>query len=97
MRPPVNNMPDFLRNVTNCINSYIPCSIICINIYHKLDLMCLAALLLEGFYIDERNKTLNTIFCFYACNSFPFVAHYFHHKFVCMQLVTDFYAVYRIA
>jgi hypothetical protein len=22
MRPPVNNMPDFLRSVTNCINSY---------------------------------------------------------------------------
>jgi hypothetical protein len=23
MRPPVNNMPDFLRSVTNCINTYI--------------------------------------------------------------------------
>jgi hypothetical protein len=22
MRPPVNNMPDFLRSVTNCINTY---------------------------------------------------------------------------
>jgi hypothetical protein len=22
MRPPVSNMPDFLRNVTNCINTY---------------------------------------------------------------------------
>jgi hypothetical protein len=59
--------------------------------------MCLAAWLLEGSYIYEGNKTLNTIFYFYACNSFPFIAHYFHHKFVCMQLVTDFYAVYRIA
>jgi hypothetical protein len=26
-----------------------------------------------------------------------FIAHYFHHKFVRMQLVTDFYAVYQIA
>jgi hypothetical protein len=48
-------------------------------------------------YIYEGNKTLNTIFYFYACNSFPFIAHSFHHKFVCIQLVTDFYAVYRIA
>jgi hypothetical protein len=52
--------------------------------------MCLAAWILEGSYIYEGNKTLNTIFCFYLCNSFPFIAHYFHHKFVCMQLVTDF-------
>ena len=59
--------------------------------------MCLAAWLLEGSYIYEENKTLNAIFCFYACNSFPFIAHSFHHKFVRMQLVTDFYAVYRIA
>jgi hypothetical protein len=59
--------------------------------------MCLAAWLLEGSYIYEGNKTLNTIFCFYARNSFPFIAHSFHHKFVRMQLVTDFYAVYRIA
>jgi hypothetical protein len=58
--------------------------------------MCLGAWLLEGSYIYEGNKTLNTIFCFYACNSFPFIAHFFHHNFVCMQLVTDFYAVYRI-
>jgi hypothetical protein len=56
--------------------------------------MCLAAWLLEGSYIYEENKTLNTIFCFYACNSFPFIAHYFHHKFVRMQLVTYFYVVY---
>jgi hypothetical protein len=53
--------------------------------------------LLEGSYIYEENKTLNTIFCFYACNSFPFIAHSFYHKFVGMQLVTDFYAAYRIA
>jgi hypothetical protein len=59
--------------------------------------MYLAAWLLEGSCIYEGNKTLNTIFCFYACNSFSFIVHYFHHKFVCMQLVTDFYAVYRIA
>ena len=59
--------------------------------------MCLAVWLLEGSYIYEGNKTLNTIFCFYACNSFPFIAYHFHHKFVCMQLVADFYAVYRIA
>jgi hypothetical protein len=59
--------------------------------------MCLAVWLLEGSYIYEENKILNTIFCFYACNSFSFIAHYFHHKFVYMQLVTDFYAVYRIA
>ena len=56
--------------------------------------MRLAAWLLEGSYIYEGNKTLNTIFCFYACNSFSFIAHSFHHKFVRMQLVTDFYAVY---
>ena len=59
--------------------------------------MCLAAWLLEGSYIYEGNKTLNMIFCFYACNLFPFIAHYFHHKFMRIQLVTDFYAVYRIA
>jgi hypothetical protein len=59
--------------------------------------MCLAACLLEGSYIYEGNKILNMIFCFYACNSFPFIAHSFHHKFVRMQLVIDFYAVYRIA
>jgi hypothetical protein len=48
--------------------------------------MCLAVWLLEASYIYEGNKTLNTIFCFYACNSFPFtfIARYFHHKFVCM-------------
>jgi hypothetical protein len=57
--------------------------------------MCLAAWMLDGSYIYEENKTLNIIFCFYACNSFPFIAHY--HKFVRMQLVTDFYAVYWIA
>jgi hypothetical protein len=59
--------------------------------------MYLATWLLEGSYIYERNKTLNTIFCFYACNSFPFIARSFHYKFVRIQLVTDFYAVYRIA
>jgi hypothetical protein len=59
--------------------------------------MYLAAWLLEESYIYEGNKTLNTIFCFYTCNSFPFIAHFFHHKFVRMQLVTDFYAVYQIA
>jgi hypothetical protein len=59
--------------------------------------MRLAAWLLEGSYIYEENKILNAIFCFYACNSFPFIAYSFHHKLVCMQLVTDFYAVYRIA
>jgi hypothetical protein len=59
--------------------------------------MCLAAWLLELSYIYEGNKTLNTIFCFYACNSFPFIAHSFHYKFMPMQLVTDFYAVHRIA
>jgi hypothetical protein len=59
--------------------------------------MRLAACLLEGSYIYEGNKTLNEIFCFYKCNSFPFIAYSFHHKFVCMQLITDFYAVYRIA
>jgi hypothetical protein len=58
--------------------------------------MILATWLLEGSYIYEENKTINTIFCFYACNSFPFIAHSFHHKFV-RKLVTDFYAVYRIA
>ena len=58
--------------------------------------MRLAAWLLEGSYIYEGNKTLNAIFCFYACNSFPFIEHYFHHKFVRMQLVTDFYAVYEL-
>ena len=58
--------------------------------------MCLAALLLEGSYIYEGNKTLNTIFCFYACNLFPFIVHSFHNKLVFMQLVTEFYAVYRI-
>jgi hypothetical protein len=52
--------------------------------------MCLAAWLLEGSYIYEGNKILNAIFCFYACNSFTFIAYSFHHKFVCMQLVTDF-------
>jgi hypothetical protein len=52
---------------------------------------------LEGSYIYEGNKTLNAIFCFYACNSFLFIAYSFHYKFVCMQLVTDFYAVYPIA
>jgi hypothetical protein len=56
--------------------------------------MCLAVWLLEGSYIYEENKTLNAIFCFYAYNSFPFIAYSFHHKFVCMQLVTDFYAIY---
>jgi hypothetical protein len=56
--------------------------------------MCLAA---WGSYIYEANKTLNTIFCLYACNSFPFIAHSFHHKFVRMQLVTYFYTVCRIA
>jgi hypothetical protein len=59
--------------------------------------MRLAAWLLEGSYIYEENKTLNAIFCFYACNSFPFIAYSLHHKFMCMQLVTDFYVVYRIA
>jgi hypothetical protein len=29
-------------------------------------------------------------FCFYACNSFLFIAYSFHHKIMCMQLVTDF-------
>jgi hypothetical protein len=57
--------------------------------------MCLVAWLLKRYYIYEGNKTLNTIF--YACNSFPFIAYYFHHKFVRMQLVTDYYAVYLIA
>jgi hypothetical protein len=55
--------------------------------------MCLTACLLEGSYIYEENKTLNTIFCFYAYNSFPFIAHSFNHKFVRMQRVIDFYAV----
>jgi hypothetical protein len=59
--------------------------------------MCLAAWLLKGSYIYEGNKTLNTNFCFYACNSFPFIAHSFHHKFVRMQLIKDFYEIYRIA
>jgi hypothetical protein len=59
--------------------------------------MRLTAWLLEGSYIYEENKTLNVIFCFYAYNSFPFIVYSIHHKFVCMQLVTDFYAVYRIA
>ena len=59
--------------------------------------MCLVVWLLEESYVYEGNKTLNTIFCFYACNSFPFIAYSFHHKFVCMQPVADFYAVYRIA
>jgi hypothetical protein len=69
------------RFFTQCneLNKYLH-----ISIYHKLDLMCLAVWLLEGSYIYERNKTLNTIFCFYACNSFLFIVHYFHHKFVCM-------------
>jgi hypothetical protein len=58
--------------------------------------MRLAACLLEGSYIYEENKTLNAIFCFYACNLFPFIAYSFHHKFVRIQLITDFYAVYRI-
>jgi hypothetical protein len=52
--------------------------------------MRLAAWLLERFYIYEGNKTLNTIFCFYECNSFPFIAYSFHHKFVYMQLVQIF-------
>jgi hypothetical protein len=56
--------------------------------------MCLAAWLLKGSYIYEENKILNTIF---ACNLFSFIAHSFHYKFVLMQLVTDFYAVYQIA
>jgi hypothetical protein len=55
--------------------------------------MCLAAWLLEGSYIYEGNKTLNTIFYFYARDSFPFIVYSFHHKFMCMQMVTDFYAV----
>jgi hypothetical protein len=55
--------------------------------------MCLAAWLLERSYIYKGNKILNTIFCFYACNLFPFIALSFHHKFVRMQLITDFYAV----
>jgi hypothetical protein len=62
--------------------------------------MRIAAWLLEGSYVYEENKTLNTIFCFYACNSFAFIAYSFHHKFVCMQLVTysfHLHAVYRIA
>jgi hypothetical protein len=59
--------------------------------------MRLAAWLLKGSYIYEGNKTLNTIFYFYACNLFPFIAYFFHHKFVCMHLVKDFYVVYRIA
>jgi hypothetical protein len=58
--------------------------------------MCLTSWLLEGSYIYEGNKTLNTIFCFYACNLLSFIAHSFRHKFVRMQLVTDFYAVYQI-
>jgi hypothetical protein len=58
--------------------------------------MRLAAWLLEGSYIYDGNKTF-MIFGFYAYNSFPFIAYSFHHKFVCMQPVTDFYAVYRIA
>jgi hypothetical protein len=52
--------------------------------------MRLAAWLLEGSYIYEENKTLNAIFCFYACNLFSFIAYSFHHKFVCMQLVQIF-------
>jgi hypothetical protein len=36
-------------------------------LHRKLVLTCLAAWLLEGSYIYEENKTLNTIFCFYAC------------------------------
>jgi hypothetical protein len=59
--------------------------------------MRLAAWLLEVSYIYEENKTLNAIFCFYTCNLFPFITYSFHHKFVCIKLVTDFYAVYRIA
>jgi hypothetical protein len=59
--------------------------------------MCLAVWLLEGSYIYEGHKILNTIFYFYECNLFHFIAHSFHPKFVGMQLVTDFYAVYRIA
>jgi hypothetical protein len=59
--------------------------------------MRLVAWLLEGSYIYEANKTLNVIFCFYACNSFSFIAYSFHRKFVCMQPVADIYAVYRIA
>jgi hypothetical protein len=38
--------------------------------------MRLAAWLLEGSYIYEGNKTLNAIFCFYACNSFSFIAYF---------------------
>jgi hypothetical protein len=34
---------------------------------------------------------------FVSMHAIHFIAHYFHHKFVRMQLVTDFYAVYRIA
>jgi hypothetical protein len=59
--------------------------------------MCLATWLLQGSYIYEGNKNLIRFICFYACNSFPFITHSFHHKFVRMLLVTDVYAVYRIA
>jgi hypothetical protein len=59
--------------------------------------MRLPAWLLEGSYIYEENKPLNAIFCFYVCSSFPFIAYSFHYKFVRMQLITYFYAVYRIA
>jgi hypothetical protein len=70
---------------------------ISINIYHKLVLMCLSAWLLEGSYIYEGNKILNMIFLFLYMQFISFYCTFFHHKFMRMQLVTNFYAVYRIA
>jgi hypothetical protein len=47
--------------------------------------MSLTTWLLEGSYIYGGNKTLNTIFCFYACQFISFTAHSFYHKFVRTQ------------
>jgi hypothetical protein len=88
MRPPVNHMPDFFYAVYRITLTPIPCSIICISIYHKLVLTSIVAWLLERSYIYVGNKAFKIrffVFCFYPCQSISFHRTSCHPKFVHMQ------------
>jgi hypothetical protein len=60
-------------------------NIICISIYHKLVLTSLATLSLNNPIFMVEIKRLNNFFVFMHANSFPFITHSCHTKFVHMK------------
>jgi hypothetical protein len=59
--------------------------------------MRLAAWLLERSYIYGENKALNMFFVSMHVILFSFILYFCHPNSVCMQQVTNFNLVYRIA